>query len=162
MKKAIAYVSDIIIGRTGEVISRDAQREPIERHARENGIEIVAWYEDEIYTDDLFSRPGVQKMLACTADCDTVLVERVWALSRNWAEVRRFEQEMEQRGKRLAASTMLWDCVSMMARQFYRPEKHRVPAAAATQSAGARAERRQVHKPAALFFTGSANRSRTA
>lgn len=163
MKKAIAYVSDIIIGRTGEVIGRDEQRATIERHASENDIEIVSWFEDEVYTDDLFARPGVQQMLSGADDVDMILVERIWALSRNWAEVRRFEQEMDTRGKRVAAATMLWDCVSMMARQFYRPEKHRVPAAApVTQTAGVRTQRRRVHKPASLFFSGGAKNTRTA
>ena len=35
--KAIAYTSDIIIGRTGGVVSRREQRAAIEQHAKESG-----------------------------------------------------------------------------------------------------------------------------
>src|SRR5512136_2744254 len=79
MKTAAAYVSDVILERTKDVITRETQKELIKQHAAREGFEITAWYEDGVTEGDVLSRPGVQKMLADGSGCDTVLVERVWA-----------------------------------------------------------------------------------
>ncbi len=42
MTKAVAYVNDIILGCTGEVIKRSCQAELIKQFAADNEIEIVA------------------------------------------------------------------------------------------------------------------------
>ena len=118
MKKAIAYTSDIILGRTGEVISREYQKELISKFAEEKGLEIVAWFEDEVYEEDtLVARPGIQKMLAYDGPCDVFLVERVWALSRKMATLTGFFKVLAQKKLVLETATYLWDCTSQMVRR---------------------------------------------
>jgi len=119
MKKAIAYACDVILGRTGEVISRDYQKDLIRKHAEENGIEIVRWFEDEMYEEDILSRPGVRAMLACEESCDMLLVERVWSLSRSWPALTAFFNELETKGRKLESATTMWDCVSQMCRRRF-------------------------------------------
>ena len=65
MKKAIAYVSDIILGRTGEVIKRSCQVELIAQYAADNDIDIIGWFEDEMYNEDLLARQAS----ACAVRC---------------------------------------------------------------------------------------------
>lgn len=154
-KKAIAYVADIILGNTGEVIPRDRQRAAIERHARDNGIEILAWFEDEVWTEDLLARPGIRALFDCDADCGRILVERCWCLSRHWPELRQFLQVLERRNARLESATLLWDCVSQQARQYYRRTPIQAPAAAPAVPAPAPAAApRSVERPARLHFRG--------
>lgn len=114
--KAIAYTSDIIIGRTGGVVSRREQRAAIEQHAKDSGIEIVAWFEDDVYVPELMNRPGVKAMLAFDGAYDSVLVERVHSLSGKWPELRRFLDVLERKAVKLEATSLRWDCVSQMAR----------------------------------------------
>ncbi len=150
-KKAIAYASDIILGRTGEVISREYQKELIRQYAADNNIEIVGWFEDEMYNEDVMSRPGVQAMLKFDKEYDSALVERVWCLSRNWNVLETFFKEVERKGKKVEAATTMWDCVSQMARRRFdealngaRPQRELVTA----EEAGTV----KVAKPAKLFF----------
>ena len=119
-KKAIAYISDVILGEIGEVINRKAQKELIRQYAKENGIEVIAWFEDEVYSEDLLSRPGIRKLLESETECECLLVERIWALTRNWNELLGFMNAIESKGLKLESATMLWDCVSQKARQYYR------------------------------------------
>lgn len=114
--KAIAYASDIILGRTGGVVSRKEQRAAIEQHAKESGIEIVAWFEDEVYVPELLERPGVKALLECEEPYDMVLVERVHSLSGKWPELRRLLDLLERKKVKLEATSLRWDCVSQMAR----------------------------------------------
>ena len=124
-KKALAYVSDIILGRSGEVIGREAQKELIREFAQENDIELIEWFEDEMFSEDVLSRPGIRKLLACDRRCDLVLVDRVWALSRRPKPLKRFLAELDRKGLRLESATMLLDCISMMARWHYRKKRPR-------------------------------------
>ena len=117
MKKAIAYTSDIILGRTGEVISRKYQKELIRQFAETNNLEIVAWFEDEIYEEDILARPGIQRMLAYDGPCEVFMVERVWALSRKMATLTGFFKLLAQKKIRLETATYLWDCTSQMVRR---------------------------------------------
>ncbi len=156
-RRALAYTSDIILGRTGEVISRAAQRAAIRRHADANEIEIVAWFEDEAYNADVLGRDGVRRLLACVNSGDLVLVERVWSLSRRWPALEPFLAELRRRGAQLEATTLLWDCISQRARHFgteRKPERawaaEAVPAAAATPTA--------IRKPERLFFADLTHR----
>jgi len=119
MTKAIAYTSDVILGRTGEVIGRAHQKELIERHAADNGIEIVAWFEDEMYSEDVMSRSGIQKLLANKDTVDLVLVERVWSLSRDMKVLEPFMDAIERKGAKLESATYMWDCVSQMCRRRF-------------------------------------------
>ena len=153
MKKAIAYVSDVILGTTGEVISRADQKKKIEAYAAENGVEIAAWYEDAIYAESLFDRPGLKAMLADSSDATVVLVERVWCLSRNWKELRDVMGRLEQKTARLESATTLWDCVSQMARHHYTTGGLK-PRAAVAVEVEAAAEAVRVRKPARLHFLG--------
>lgn len=118
-KKAIAYVSDIILGRTGEVISKAYQKEEIEKYARENGIEIIKWFEEDIYNEDVISRPAVQDILAFDNEYDVILVERIWAFSRRWQTLSSLFAELDRRGVKVECATLMWDCVSQMARRRY-------------------------------------------
>jgi len=151
MRKAIAYVSDIILGSSGEVISRESQKEALKAHAVDNGIEIVAWFEDEAYCEELRIRPGISRLLECSEECDCVLVERVWALSRRWKEVQSFLDELSRKGRKLEASTLMWDCVSQAARNFYT--RNRLPQCKMMERPAQEAhEGVKVAKPSALHF----------
>ena len=121
MKKAVAYVSDIILGRTGEVIKRAYQKELIRRHAEDAGIEVVAWFEDEMYNEDVLMRPGIQALLAYDGPYDVVLCERVWALSRSMAVLEVFFKELDRRGLNFECSTTMWDCTSQKVRRRFSP-----------------------------------------
>jgi tRNA(Ile)-lysidine synthase TilS/MesJ len=125
-KRAIAYTSDIILGNTGEIIEREFQRKRIEAYAEENEIEIVAWFEDATYTENLFTRPKVKEMLTYTEPYELVLVERTWAISRKWKEVRTLLRILEIKNVQMEAATTLWDCVSQMTRNYYRPARRKV------------------------------------
>ncbi len=152
-RTAISYVSDVILGRTGEVIGRVAQREGIRRYAADNGIEIVASFEDEAYNEDVLSRDGVRALLACDRRCDILRVERVWSLSRNWTALEPFLIELDRRGIRIEAATTLWDCTSQRARHFRADrkvaEREEVLAAVAEPAA----VRTRIRKPERLFFS---------
>jgi DNA invertase Pin-like site-specific DNA recombinase len=148
MKKAIAYVSDVILGRTGEVISRQSQREAIEKHATENGIEIVAWFEDEIYAENVLTRPGFQALLA-NQGCDLVLVERVWSLTRNLKTLEQVIDILTGRGLRLEATATLWDCASQHCRRL---AKGGVKQPAKAPVVVADTERAAMARPAKLNF----------
>jgi hypothetical protein len=118
-KKAIAYTSDIILGQTGEVISRAYQKELIRQFAEENGIEVMAWFEDEVYDEDILTRPGIQKMLAYEKPYEIFLVERVWALSRKMTTLAGFLKVLAQKKTILYTATYLWDCTSQMVRRQF-------------------------------------------
>jgi hypothetical protein len=150
-KKAIAYVSDIVLGATGEVISRATQKDAIKRHATENGYEIVAWYEDDVYAEDVITRPGVQRLLAHEGEYDTVLCERVWTFSRHWVAVEPFFKEMQRRGHKVESTITLWDCLSQRSRHYFRDGK-RAPAPVMTPVVVAATQRARVAAPAQLNF----------
>lgn len=154
MKKATAYVSDVILGTTGDVISRADQKKKIEAYAAENGVEITAWYEDEIYAESLFDRPGLKALLADASGATTVLVERVWCLSRNWKELRDLMGRLETRSARLESATTLWDCVSQMARHHYTTGGLQARGERAVEAVETAAEGVRVRKPAHLHFLG--------
>jgi hypothetical protein len=150
-KKAIAYVSDIVLGSTGEVISRATQMAAIKRHAEESGYEIVAWYEDDVYAEDVITRPGVQRLLAHEGEYDTVLVERVWTFSRHWVAVEPFFKEMQRRGHKVESTITLWDCLSQRSRHYFRDGK-RAPAAVMAPVVVTADARAKVAAPAHLNF----------
>ena len=153
MKKAVAYVSDIILGRTGEVIKRSYQAELIRQFAAGNDIEIVAWFEDQMYSEDVLTRRGIQDLLAYDAPYDLLLCERVWALSRSMAVLEPFFKELDRRHLRLECTTMMWDCVSQKCRRrFYPGGSGRTAPRVAVSRAGADAV--HVAKPARLKFNG--------
>lgn len=124
MKKAIAYVSDIILGRTGEIIKRSCQVELIVQYAADNDIEIIGWFEDEMYNEEVLMRPGIQALLAYDKPYDMVLCERVWALSRSMAVLEPFFKELDRHGVGFEAATTMWDCVSQKCRGRFRSFSH--------------------------------------
>ncbi len=160
MKTAVAYVSDIILGRTGEVIKRSCQRELIQQYAAENGIEIVRWFEDEMYDEEVLHRAGVQMLLAYDQPYDLLLCERVWAFSRSIAILEPFFAELDRRHVKLECATTMWDCVSQKCRhRFLAPhrEPRRAEAAAAPPVPAAKTARpgrkpHHVARPAHLHF----------
>jgi len=150
-KKAIAYTSDIILGRTGEIIKRTCQIELIKQYAADNDIEIVGWFEDEMYNEDVLMRPGIQELLAFDQPCDLVLCERVWALSRTMAVLDPFFKELDRRGVGFESATTMWDCVSQRCRRRFSPTltESRPALPVATR---AEAGRVRVARPARLKF----------
>lgn len=151
-KKAIAYVSDIVLGRTGEIIGRAEQKRAIEDHARENGIEILAWFEDEVWAEDVVTRPGIQKLLGFDQPYELILVERVWALSRNTGVLQGFFAELSSRKVKLEAATTLWDCVSQMTRHFFAKGRGLKPVASPAVVSETVAERPHIARPRQLQF----------
>ena len=152
MKKAIAYTSDIILGRTGEVIRRSCQAELIKQYAVDNGIEIVGWLEDEMYNEDVLMRPGIQALLAFDKPYDLVLCERVWALSRSMAVLEPFFKELDRRKVGFESATTMWDCVSQRCRRRFSPMLRDAPVSAPAVTT--RVERKRVHvlRPGRLRF----------
>jgi len=159
-KKAIAYTSDVVLGTTGEVISRKYQKEIIRQFAEDNGIEIVKWFEDEMYDEDVLSRSGVKDMLGCADGCDLILVERIWAFSRNWSALAELFNRLDRRSLRIDCATTMWDCVSQMARHRYdssldRPTHLRDKKAFAGGRVPVEADRiHAIKQPERLHFTG--------
>lgn len=151
MRKALAYVSDIILGRTGEVIKRSCQVELIAQYASDNGIDVIGWFEDEMYIEDVLTRPGIKAMLAYDKPYDVVLCERVWALSRSMASLEPFFKELDGRGVRFEAATTMWDCVSQKCRHRFSPPRAQTQA---TQLVEARAEgvKSHISRPEHLHF----------
>jgi hypothetical protein len=119
-KKAIAYTSNIVLGNTGMVIPSALEKARIEEYAKENGIKIVAWFEEEGCEENLMARPKLKEALAYNEPYELVLMERVWAISRRWREVRRVIERFEAKKAKVECVTRLWDCVSMMARHYNR------------------------------------------
>jgi DNA invertase Pin-like site-specific DNA recombinase len=156
-KKAIAYTSDIVLGRTGEVITRSYQKDLIAKHAAQNGIEIVAWFEDEMYNEDIMSRPGLKAMLACSDAYDMVLTERVWALSRAMATLETFFGELDRRGVTHESATTMWDCTSQKCRRRFNPS---LPAVKAEPKPVVREEAFtvRIRKPAQIRFMPMLNK----
>ncbi len=150
-KKAIAYTSDIILGRTGEIISRSYQADLIRKYGVENGIDILAWFEDEAYNEDVLTRPGVQALLAFGQPYDIVLCERVWALSRSTAVLEPFFEELDHRRVKFEAATTMWDCVSQKCRRRFSPLRTPV-ARPAVAVASSRDHRAHVRRPAHVHF----------
>jgi hypothetical protein len=124
-KKAIAYTADIVLGNTGMVIERALERKRIEEYAKDNNITIVAWFEEEACEENLSARPKLTEALAYHERYDVVLLERVWAISRKWREVRSVIEAFEAKKVHVEYATTMWDCVSMMARHYFRPAVRR-------------------------------------
>lgn len=122
MKTAVAYITDNLICPVQGVEGKEAQKESISRFANENGYEIVAWFEDELCTENVLERPGVLEMLDRKNDASTVLVDKVWSLSRDWSKLSRLYAEMDRRGLKLEAATTQWDGVSQMTRRHFDKE----------------------------------------
>jgi tRNA(Ile)-lysidine synthase TilS/MesJ len=154
-KRAIAYTSDVILGNTGEIIEREFQRERIEAYAKENEIEIVAWFEDAMYSENLFTRPKVREMLTYTEPYELVLVERTWAISRKWKEVRALLRVLEIKNVQMEATTTLWDCVSQMTRNYFRPARRKVELPVCAVDA------RRTEQPAAINLVETYGRSKS-
>lgn len=152
-RKAVAYVSDIILGQTGEVIPCDEQLTRIRARAAADDVELVAVFRDELYEEDPTQRPGLARMCVCKMDVDVVLVDRVWAISRDWRVLRPFLKEMKECGVGLECASLLWDCVSQMTRNFFRSKPVRLPTCAAPEREKTVA-RAPVRRPAQLHFAG--------
>jgi DNA invertase Pin-like site-specific DNA recombinase len=118
-KKVIAYVCDIPIPGTDEVISKNDQKARILKFAEKEGIEVVNFYEDEKFTENFMERPGVQRVLACNENVDQVMVERVWCFTRSPRELDALMGELDKKGVPLAATSYLWDCLSQQVRHRY-------------------------------------------
>jgi hypothetical protein len=125
-KRAIAYTADIILGNTGMVIDRASEKKRIEEYAKENNITIVAWFEEVAYEENPLARPMLKEALAYNEPYEMVLVERVWTISRKWSELRSVIEAWRAKKVRLECATTMWDCVSMMARNHYRPAERRM------------------------------------
>jgi len=158
MARAIAYVNDIALGRTGEVIKGSGQVEPIKRYAAGNGIEIVAWFEDETAGGDILKRPGIQALLACKKPYDLVLCDRVWALSRSMASLEPFFRELDRRGAGFESATPTWDCVSQQCRRRSKSQPI-LPRSAQLPDEIGEFVRYRVARPARLNFVNLVHRA---
>jgi DNA invertase Pin-like site-specific DNA recombinase len=118
-KKAVAYVCEMTFPGTDIVISKADQKKRISRFAEREGLEIIAWCEDEGQSADFMARPGVQQALNYRGHFDILLVERVWVFSRSKSALSSFAEEVEQRGAEIASATYMWDCVSQQIRHRY-------------------------------------------
>ena len=118
--KALYYLNDIILGQTGTIISRDDQKKRIIEHAEKNGIEIIGFYEDEKFEEDVLSRPGVRAMLLDERSYDFILVESVWALSRNWSMLKKLLKILTLKSVTLETARTMWDCTSQRSRDYFR------------------------------------------
>jgi DNA invertase Pin-like site-specific DNA recombinase len=152
MKRAIAYVSDIILGRTGEVIKRSCQVELIAQYASDKDTEIIGWFEDEMYNEDILKRPGIQALLSYDKPYDLLICERVWALSRSMGALEPFFKELDRRGVKLECATTMWDCVSQQCRRRFRGPARAKPRPARPVAEPQKAERARVARPAHLHF----------
>lgn len=119
MKKAVGYVCDVPIPGTEEVIGKEEQRLRIIKHAEKEGLELACIYEDEGFSEDFASRPGVKKMLSGEENFDLVLVERVWSLTRKRKPLDAFLKELDRRDAQLASTSYLWDFLSQHVRHRY-------------------------------------------
>jgi len=136
VKRAVGYVCDIPIEGTGLVITKEDQRARMVKYCEKEGLELVCVFEDEHYVADFMNRPGVQKLLDCKERCNTVLVERVWSLSRKMKELKPFMAELERKDMELVASSCLWDCVSQQVRHRYMGSLAEKQRAVAREKAG--------------------------
>ena len=135
VKKVVAYVCETPVTGTEMVISKESQLEKIYKYAQRENIEVVAVYEDEKWSENFTTRPGVQKVMDCKEKVDAVLVDRVWCFSRKMSELKPFVEELEKNNEQLVSATCLWDCVSQQIRQRYMgslAEKQRQAAKAKT------------------------------
>ena len=119
-KRAIGYVCDVPVTGTDMIISKEDQRARLLKYAKNEGIELVHIFEDDVCTRDYMNRPGLRKVLAVLQEYDTVLVERVWVLTRKKKELGPFFKKIENRGGRLVATTYLWDYLHQMLRRRNR------------------------------------------
>jgi DNA invertase Pin-like site-specific DNA recombinase len=145
-------VNDIILGRTGEVIKRSCQVELIAQYATDNGVEIIGWFEDEMYNEDVLSRTGIAALLSYDKAYDLVLCERVWALSRSMAVLEPFFKELDRRGVKLESATVMWDCVSQQCRRRFRGSVHAKPRSERSIIEQREADRARVARPSHLHF----------
>ncbi len=132
-KKAVGYVCDIPIPKTDLVISKEDQRARILKYAQQENIELITIFDDEVFTEELAKRPGLQKLLNCKECFDAVLVERAWCLTRRMKDLKAFMEKLDQKNAELVASSYLWDCVSQHLRHHYRVEAKRREAMAKTE-----------------------------
>lgn len=134
-KKAVGYVCAVPIPGTKGWVSKEEQKARLLSYAAKENVTLVCVYEDEAYTPEVLSRPGVKEMLACSEPFEAVLCERIWAFGRKNKDVEPLLAELDKREVKLAASTYLWDMVSQQVRHRYNEKL----AARAQKEASARA-----------------------
>ncbi len=105
-----------------------------------------------MYSEEVLSRPGIRAILACEKLCDTLLCERVWALSRSSAVLEPFFRELDRRGMRLECATTMWDCVSQKCRHRFSARTHDRPRESSPEIRQEDVERVRVARPARLHF----------
>ncbi len=117
--KAVGYVSGIYVDYEGNVVDKEAQKKNLKEFATDNGIELVAVYEDVNECEKVMDRSGVKKMIA-EADAEIVLVDRVWAVGRSRAAVTPFMRALDSKGMKLETCTDCFDVTSQFTRFWYR------------------------------------------
>jgi len=118
-RRAVGYVCDIPIPGTDLTITKEYQRQRIMEYAKRENVEVVCVVEDEEYTEDFVSRPGVQELLNFSEGYGMLLVERVWVLSRKRRDLAPFLVMLDVRNARLTSASYLWDCLSQHVRHRY-------------------------------------------
>jgi DNA invertase Pin-like site-specific DNA recombinase len=118
-KLAVGYVCDIQVAGTDIIITKADQRDRIRKYAAKQNIDLVGFFEDEADTPDFLRRPGVQNMLNLAPAFEQVIVERVWALTRDASDIEQFLNIIEKKDVKLIATSNLWDAASKLVRHRY-------------------------------------------
>jgi hypothetical protein len=133
-KRAIVYTSDIFSSNSDAVIDGEFEKKRIEQYAKANDITVVAWFEEAAHGGTLFTRPKLKELVAYKEPYDLVLIERAGALSGKWREIRGMMKLFDGKNARLECTTTLYDCISMMARNYYRHDGQRAAMSACARS----------------------------
>ncbi|MFA6450072.1 MAG: response regulator [bacterium] len=120
MKKAVAYICPIPLDYADDIISADEQKQKITKYALRNKLEIVAFYEDEIQSEDTLGQPAIQAIFDSDNDAGVFLCERIWCLSRKRNLLRPFLEAIDLEGIKLETATTMMDCVSQYARHWHK------------------------------------------
>ena len=121
--KAIGYVKDICTS-TGEVITKEEQKEKIIQYAKLNNVNLIGILEeDDTILESILDRAEVKKILQMAGEIDTVIVERVWCFSRKYGEVVTCLDELYKIGIKIVSALTMWDCTSQKVRHYYSKRK---------------------------------------
>jgi len=119
MIKAIAYVNDPVFGPQGDALGVGRQTEAIKKYAADNGLEIIAWFEDQAPHNDVLTRPGIRRLLAFDQPYERIICAQIKAVSNSLAGLRPFFEELDLRGVRLDPAVSQWDLVSQLSRRRF-------------------------------------------
>lgn len=119
--KAIAYVANVPIPDTQEVISIAEQKQRIKDFAARFNIELIDIIEESSPMDmDIMDREGIKTLIHRLDDVDIVLFERIWSITRKTAKLNPFLKILDEKQVPVYSVTVLWDCLSQVIRRKYK------------------------------------------